>query len=153
MPESLCSCECAIVYSVVHGKFFEVVNIFWIFVYCMLCLCHIWWNSTPQNHSKICSSIIIMILDEETKLTVLHVNSVYSVSVQVPVSWMSEWEGPGEPALYLRSLVGKALALGVWEERGREGRLLQDTLDLSELFHPDTFLNALRQQTARFVIL
>ena len=65
---------------------------------------------------------------------------------------MSEWEGPGEPALYLRSLVGNALALGVWEERGREGRLLQDTLDLSELFHPDTFLNALRQQTARFVI-
>ena len=45
--------------------------------------------------------------------------------------------------------MGKTLALGVWEERGREGRLLQDTLDLSELFHPDTFLNALRQQTAR----
>ena len=46
--------------------------------------------------------------------------------------------------------MGKTLALGVWEERGREGKLLQDTLDLSELFHPDTFLNALRQQTARF---
>ncbi|CAI8045536.1 Cytoplasmic dynein 2 heavy chain 1 [Geodia barretti] len=68
---------------------------------------------------------------------------------EVPVSWLREWEGPEEPALYLRSLVGKTLALGVWEERGREGRVLQDTLDLSELFHPDTFLNALRQQTAR----
>ena len=66
------------------------------------------------------------------------------------MSWLREWEGPEEPALYLRSLVGKTLALGVWEERGREGRLLQGTLDLSELFHPDTFLNALRQQTARF---
>ena len=43
--------------------------------------------------------------------------------------------------------MGKTLALGVWEERGREGG---STLDLSELFHPDTFLNALRQQTARF---
>ena len=71
-------------------------------------------------------------------------------AIQVPVSWLREWEGPEEPALYLRSLVGKTLALGVWEERGREGRVLQDTLDLSELFHPDTFLNALRQQTARF---
>ena len=71
-------------------------------------------------------------------------------AVQVPVSWLREWEGPEEPALYLRSLVGKTLALGVWEERVREGRVLQDTLDLSELFHPDTFLNALRQQTARF---
>ena len=70
---------------------------------------------------------------------------------QVPLSWLSEWEGPEEPALYLRSLVGKTLALGAWEGRGREGRLLQDTLDLSELFHPDTFLNALRQQTARCV--
>ena len=40
--------------------------------------------------------------------------------VQVPVSWLKEWEGPEEP---------------VWEERGREGRLLQDTLDPSELFH------------------
>ena len=42
--------------------------------------------------------------------------------------------------------MGKTLALGVWEERGREGRLL-----LSELFHPYTFLKALRQQMARFV--
>lgn len=71
------------------------------------------------------------------------------LSLQVPLLWLSEWEGPEEPALYLRSLVGKTLALGVWEGRGREGRLLQDTLDLSELFHPETFLNALRQQTAR----
>ena len=79
-------------------------------------------------------------------------NCLYNTSsLQVPVSWLREWEGPEEPAVYLRSLVGKTLALGVWESRGREGRLLQDTLDLSELFHPHTFLNALRQQTARWV--
>lgn len=34
------------------------------------------------------------------------------------------------------------------ERAGRQA-LLSDTLDLSELFHPDTFLNALRQETAR----
>ncbi len=51
---------------------------------------------------------------------------------------------------YLRGLVAKTLALGSWEEKGVAGSLLKsDSLDLSELFHPDTFLNALRQQTAR----
>ena len=55
--------------------------------------------------------------------------------------------------MYLRSLVAKTLALGTWEEKGRANALLQGEgrgpLDLSELFHPDTFFNALRQQTAR----
>lgn len=60
------------------------------------------------------------------------------------------WAGPDDPISYLRSLVAKSLALGVWEEKGKANTLLQnEALDLSELFHPDTFLNALRQQTAR----
>ena len=56
--------------------------------------------------------------------------------------------------MYVRSLVAKTLALGVWQERGVAGRLLQSSepLNLSELFHPDTFLNVLRQQTARWVV-
>ncbi|KAG7249358.1 hypothetical protein CRUP_009300, partial [Coryphaenoides rupestris] len=36
-----------------------------------------------------------------------------------------------------------------WVERAGRQALLSDTLDLSDLFHPDTFLNALRQETAR----
>ena len=54
---------------------------------------------------------------------------------------------------YLRALVAKSLALGTWEEKGRGKSLLQGggALDLSELFYPGTFFNALRQQTARFV--
>ena len=68
------------------------------------------------------------------------------------MSWYSLWEGPSDAVIYLRSLVAKTLALGSWEERGHAGTLLQSgALDLSELFHPDTFLNALRQQTARCV--
>ena len=74
----------------------------------------------------------------------------FGVLLQVPLSWYNLWEGPDDPTLYLRSLVAKALALGAWEEKGRAGTLLQEgALDLSELFHPNTFLNALRQQTAR----
>ncbi|MXQ96699.1 hypothetical protein E5288_WYG013272 [Bos mutus] len=39
-----------------------------------------------------------------------------------------------------------------WVERAEKQTLLSDTLDLSELFHPDTFLNALRQETARAMV-
>lgn len=76
-----------------------------------------------------------------------------SVVFQVPVSWYELWEGPDDPILYLRSLVSKSLALGIWEEKARANTLVGGggALDLSELFHPDTFLNALRQQTARYV--
>ncbi|XP_068037518.1 cytoplasmic dynein 2 heavy chain 1 isoform X5 [Anomalospiza imberbis] len=66
-----------------------------------------------------------------------------------PVTWQSKWEGPEDPLQYLRSLVARALAIQNWVEKAEKQKLLSDTLDLSELFHPDTFLNALRQETAR----
>ena len=68
---------------------------------------------------------------------------------QVPLSWSSHLEGPEDPIHWLRALVAKTLALGSWVEKCNSDSLLGDVLDLSELFHPDTFLNALRQQTAR----
>ncbi|XP_069664408.1 cytoplasmic dynein 2 heavy chain 1 isoform X2 [Haliaeetus albicilla] len=68
-----------------------------------------------------------------------------------PVSWQSKWEGPEDPLQYLRSLVARALAIQNWVEKAEKQKLLSDTLDLSELFHPDTFLNALRQETARIM--
>ena len=54
-----------------------------------------------------------------------------------------------DPVHWLRALVSKALALGSWVEKCEAKTLLREEVDLSELFHPDTFLNALRQQTAR----
>uniref|UniRef100_A0A672TN04 Cytoplasmic dynein 2 heavy chain 1 n=1 Tax=Strigops habroptila TaxID=2489341 RepID=A0A672TN04_STRHB len=66
-----------------------------------------------------------------------------------PIAWQSKWEGPEDPLQYLRSLVARALAMQNWVEKAEKQKLLSDTLDLSELFHPDTFLNALRQETAR----
>ena len=85
-------------------------------------------------------------------LTLIKV-SFSSIYCQVPHSWYDLWEGPEDPIHYLRSLVAKSLALGSWEEKGQAGVLLQgEVLDLSELFHPDTFLNALRQQSARCVM-
>ncbi|KAK2517344.1 Dync2h1 [Columba guinea] len=66
-----------------------------------------------------------------------------------PLTWQTKWEGPEDPLQYLRSLVARALAIQNWVEKAEKQQLLSDTLDLSELFHPDTFLNALRQETAR----
>ncbi|XP_069495113.1 cytoplasmic dynein 2 heavy chain 1 isoform X2 [Ambystoma mexicanum] len=66
-----------------------------------------------------------------------------------PLTWQSKWEGPEEPMQYLRGLVARALAIPNWVAKAEKQKLLSETLDLSELFHPDTFLNALRQETAR----
>ncbi|XP_061923239.1 dynein cytoplasmic 2 heavy chain 1 isoform X1 [Entelurus aequoreus] len=68
---------------------------------------------------------------------------------ECPLTWQDMWEGPEEPMQYLGAIVMRALALQSWVERASNQHLLSDTLDLSELFHPDTFLNALRQETAR----
>uniref|UniRef100_A0A3P9QAB0 Cytoplasmic dynein 2 heavy chain 1 n=1 Tax=Poecilia reticulata TaxID=8081 RepID=A0A3P9QAB0_POERE len=65
--------------------------------------------------------------------------------------WQNKWEGPEEPMQYLRAVVARALATQSWVERASRQALLSDILDLSELFHPDTFLNALRQETARSI--
>ncbi|XP_069747277.1 cytoplasmic dynein 2 heavy chain 1 isoform X4 [Narcine bancroftii] len=70
---------------------------------------------------------------------------------ECPLSWQSKWEGPEDPMQYLRGLVTRALAIQQWVEKAEKQSLLSDTLDLSELFHPDTFLNALRQETARVI--
>jgi len=66
------------------------------------------------------------------------------------MSWLEKCDGPEDPISYLRGLVNRAAATQTWLEKSEQGRLLGETLDLSELFHPDTFLNALRQQTARW---
>ncbi|XP_037123246.1 cytoplasmic dynein 2 heavy chain 1 isoform X1 [Syngnathus acus] len=68
---------------------------------------------------------------------------------ECPLTWQNMWEGPEEPMHYLGAIIMRALALQSWVEHAGKQTLLSDTLDLSELFHPDTFLNALRQETAR----
>ncbi|CAK8696967.1 unnamed protein product [Clavelina lepadiformis] len=69
---------------------------------------------------------------------------------QTPLQWHSMWEGPDDPMQYLHALVAKTMALQGWEEKAQRGSLLgSDELNLADLFHPNTFLNAVRQKTAR----
>ncbi|KAF4324411.1 hypothetical protein G195_002224 [Phytophthora kernoviae 00238/432] len=67
----------------------------------------------------------------------------------VPVEWAAQWEGNENVATWLRGLAIRKRALSEWQEAVAGGTLLTKGMDLSELLHPGTFLNALRQQSAR----
>ena len=71
----------------------------------------------------------------------------------IPADWLKMWEsGPEKPQAWLRELVRRRLSLLKWKmalSKGGSGNLLSTPLSLSDLFHPATFINALRQQTAR----
>jgi dynein heavy chain 2 len=72
------------------------------------------------------------------------------LSDEVPSAWIRQWEGPDKPQKWLRELMGKVISLSKWQRLANSGNLLQgDPLALDDLFHPSTFINALRQQTSR----
>jgi dynein heavy chain 2 len=71
---------------------------------------------------------------------------------EVPGIWDSMWEGPESPLVYCRAVVARAVAVEQWFAKAQQGQLLSSrSLDLGELFNPITFLNALRQQSARLL--
>jgi len=67
----------------------------------------------------------------------------------VPPTWSGVWEGPEEPAAWMRQAVARISALQEWQSRLQAGGLLRAPLNLGELLNPSFFLTALRQQTAR----
>merc|ERR1711964_888998 len=67
----------------------------------------------------------------------------------VPSRWEAMWEGPEAPLPWLRGVMMRKIALKRWVEKAHKGTLLDMPLNLAELLHPGTFLNAVRQQTAR----
>lgn len=68
---------------------------------------------------------------------------------EVPATWEAKWEGPENPDQWIKVVTKKAAALVQWLQRVNNGTLLDQEIDLSHLFHPETFLNALRQKSAR----
>jgi dynein heavy chain 2 len=68
----------------------------------------------------------------------------------VPAEWTKRWDaGPEKPQAWLRELVRKRIALMKWRTSSARNTLLSEPLVLGDLFNPATFINALRQQTAR----
>lgn len=68
-----------------------------------------------------------------------------------PVEWNSRWEGPEKPQAWMGELVRKRVALMKWQASSTKGSLLDEPRSLGDLFNPATFVNALRQQTARML--
>jgi dynein heavy chain 2 len=79
----------------------------------------------------------------------IQTTAVALLADSVPSSWQKLWEGPEKPQVWLRELIRKRLALTKWKQQSTKGTLLEDSLVLGDLFSPATFVNALRQQTAR----
>lgn len=71
------------------------------------------------------------------------------LSGNVPSEWSKRWEGPEKPQTWIRELVRKRLSLLKWMVLSSKGTLLDSPLALGDIFNPATFVNALRQQTAR----
>jgi dynein heavy chain 2 len=72
----------------------------------------------------------------------------------IPNEWFKTWDcGPEKPQTWLQEIVRKRIALGKWKAQSGRGNLLtsSEALNLDDLFHPATFINALRQQTARTI--
>ena len=83
----------------------------------------------------------------------VHSLATFLLCNKVPAQWCNLWEGPADPFEYLRALVAKTMALGLWFEKQAKGELLKDGLDLSDLFRPSAFISAVQQQTARYSLL
>eukprot|EP00756_Hemistasia_phaeocysticola_P023549 Hpha_TRINITY_DN15900_c0_g17::TRINITY_DN15900_c0_g17_i1::g.73779::m.73779/K10414/DYNC2H, DNCH2; dynein heavy chain 2, cytosolic len=78
----------------------------------------------------------------------LQSDGAHFIAGTVPLRW-EKFEGPSHILAFLKVLVSKAVALTSWFDRSRQGTLLSSPVRLSELIRPQTFLNALRQETAR----
>ncbi|KAJ1640034.1 dynein heavy chain and region D6 of dynein motor-domain-containing protein [Pavlovales sp. CCMP2436] len=71
------------------------------------------------------------------------------LALTVPSAWADLWEGPPEPAAWIRAAVARTVGLAGWWQRIEQDALLGSPLVLAELLSPSNLLNALRQQTAR----
>lgn len=67
----------------------------------------------------------------------------------VPAKWDKIYEGPENSLAWVNGVVQKRVALMEWKKKSNRNELLSDCIELSVPFHPGTFLNALRQQSAR----
>lgn len=68
---------------------------------------------------------------------------------KVPEDWISLWDGPDLPLNYLKSLGKKILGISNYVKNAMNDSLLKMNVNLAELLHPEAFISALRQKSAR----
>ncbi|KRX18927.1 Cytoplasmic dynein 2 heavy chain 1 [Trichinella nelsoni] len=68
---------------------------------------------------------------------------------EIPNEWLYRWPtGPKQATEFLSRLITKAKALQQWIQQLNSDTLTNGVVDVSMFFRPETFFNALRQQTA-----
>mmetsp|Transcript_11234 Transcript_11234/g.1741 ORF Transcript_11234/g.1741 Transcript_11234/m.1741 type:complete len:90 (+) Transcript_11234:820-1089(+) len=70
---------------------------------------------------------------------------------EVPAKWYSIWDGAEVPNAWLKGFAKRVTCLKKWIEKTNQKCLLDEDLNLSELFHPEVFLNALKQKCCRLL--
>lgn len=65
---------------------------------------------------------------------------------QTPKKWLDQWDGPNDSATYIRSVIVRTISVNKMKSSADK---LSDKIDLDKLFHPKTFLIALKQQSAK----
>lgn len=68
---------------------------------------------------------------------------------KIPEIWSNCWDGPELPFNYLKALMKKLSAMSGYLKNVIDETLLNNSINLSEFLHPEAFLNALRQKSAR----
>eukprot|EP01002_Notosolenus_urceolatus_P000792 NODE_11_length_4205_cov_28.405919_g8_i0.p1 GENE.NODE_11_length_4205_cov_28.405919_g8_i0~~NODE_11_length_4205_cov_28.405919_g8_i0.p1 ORF type:complete len:1357 (-),score=575.01 NODE_11_length_4205_cov_28.405919_g8_i0:133-3657(-) len=67
----------------------------------------------------------------------------------VPTAWDKTWEGPESVTIYVRAMTARVEAMQKWREKAAKKILLDNPVQLKDVFRPVPLLNALRQETAR----
>jgi len=68
---------------------------------------------------------------------------------QIPDAWIKLWEGPELPLNYIKSLSKKITGVISYVNYAINDNLLENPLNLADFIHPDAFISALRQNSAR----
>jgi dynein heavy chain 2 len=70
------------------------------------------------------------------------------IAGEIPSAWDGFFSGPERIIPWLTALVNKAVAIQEWQSLSLSNALLKSKINISNLFRPQTFLNALRQESA-----
>lgn len=73
---------------------------------------------------------------------------IFIFKSKVPDIWQKQWEGPIETFAYFRAVMHRAENILNWKTQLANLNLFKVPIDLSVLFHPQTFLATLKQYTA-----
>lgn len=95
------------------------------------------------------SSIIKVLQGTEMLTPKIQSEATALLKNTVPMAWEKLWEGPENPQAWIRVLCKKGTQLVKWVQGVKSGSLLNQPVNISDLLHPETFLNAFRQKSSR----